>query len=172
VTQTASVTVTAGNPSVSLAANPPGVPRNTNATLSWTSANVTSCAASGGWSGTKATSASESVGPITQDTTYTLSCTGTSGSAVAMTTVNLREARLSWQPPTNADSSTLTNLSGFKIYYGTASNNYTQTVGVSGASTTSWTLPLSPGTYYFALTAVDSTGAESAKTEEVSKTVY
>jgi hypothetical protein len=173
VTQTASVTVTAGNPSVSLAANPPGVPRNTNATLSWTSANVTSCAASGGWSGTKATSASESVGPITQDTTYTLSCTGTSGNAVAMTTISLREAVLSWQAPTkNVDGSSLTNLSGYKIYYGTASKSYAQTVSVSGASTTSWTLPLSPGTYYFALTAVDSTGAESAKTEEVSKTVY
>ena len=167
------VTVTAGPPSVSLTANPPGVPRNTNTTLSWTSANVTSCAASGGWSGPKATSASESVGPITQDTTYTLSCIGTGGNAVAMTTISLREAVLSWQAPTkNVDGSTLTNLAGYKIYYGTASKSYAQTVNVPGASTTTWTLSLAPGTYYFALTAVDSTGAESAKTEEVSKTVH
>ncbi len=172
VTQTATVTVTAGTPSVTLSASPPGVSRNTNATLSWTSANLTGCAASGGWSGTKTISGSESVGPITQDTTYTLSCTGTSGNAVAMTTVTLREAVLSWQAPTkNVDGSTLTNLAGYKIYYGTASNNYTQTVSVSGASTTTWTLPLAPGTYYFALTAADSTGTESAKTSEVSKTI-
>ena len=89
-----------------------------------------------------------------------------------MTTLSLREAVLSWQAPTkNVDGSTLTNLSGYKIYYGTTSKNYTQTVNVPGASTTTWTLPLSPGTYYFALTAVDSAGAESAKTAEVSKTI-
>ena len=89
-----------------------------------------------------------------------------------MTTVSLREAALSWQAPTkNVDGSTLTNLSGYKIYYGTSSSNYTQMVSVSGASTTTWTMSLAPGTYYFALTAVDSTGAESAKTSEVSKTI-
>ena len=97
VTRTATVTVTAGTPSVILSASPSGVPRNTNTTLSWTSASVASCAASGAWSGTKATSGSESVGPITQDTTYSLSCTGADGNAdVATTTVSLREAVLSW----------------------------------------------------------------------------
>ena len=172
VSQTATVMMIAGPPSITLSANPPGVPRNTSTTLSWTSANVTSCAGSGGWSGAKAVSGSESVGPISQDTTYTLNCTGSNGNAVAMTTVSLREAVLSWQAPTkNVDGSTLTNLSGYKIYYGTASNNYPQTVSVSGASTTTWTVSLAPGTYYFAMTAVDSTGAESAKTNEVSKTV-
>jgi hypothetical protein len=172
VAQTASVTVTAGTPSVTLSANPPGVARNTNTTLSWTSANVTSCTASGSWSGTKAISGSESVGPITQDSTYSLNCSGAGGSAVAMTTVSLREATLSWQAPTkNVDGSALTNLAGYKIYYGTSSKNYTQTVSVSGASTTTWTIPLAAGTYYFAMTAVDSSGAESAKTNEVTKTV-
>jgi trimeric autotransporter adhesin len=171
-TQSATVTVIAGTPSVTLSANPRGVARNTSTTLSWTSANVSSCAASGAWSGTKAISGSESVGPISQDSTYSLSCSGTGGSAVAMTTVSLREAVLSWQAPTkNVDGSTLTNLAGYKIYYGTSSKNYTQTVSVSGASTTTWTLSLAPGTYYFALSAVDTSGGESAKTNEVSKTV-
>jgi hypothetical protein len=89
-----------------------------------------------------------------------------------MTTVSLREAVLSWQAPTkNVDGSTLTNLSGYKIYYGTTSRNYTQSVSVAGASTTQWTLSLAPGTYYFALTAIDAAGGESSKTNEVSKTV-
>ena len=89
-----------------------------------------------------------------------------------MTTVSLREALLSWQAPTkNVDGSTLTNLSGYKIYYGTASGNYTQTVSVAGASTTQWTLALAPGTYYFAMTALDASGGESSRTNEVSKTV-
>ncbi len=90
-----------------------------------------------------------------------------------MTTVSLRQAVLSWQAPTkNVDGSALTNLSGYKIYYGTTSKNYTQTASVSGASTTTRTLSLAPGTYYFAVTALDSAGGESAKTNEVSKTVY
>jgi len=89
-----------------------------------------------------------------------------------MTTVTLRQAVLSWTAPSkNTDGSTLTNLSGYKIYYGTSSKNYSQTVSVSGASTTTRTLQLSPGTYYFALTAIDASGGESAKTNEVSKTI-
>jgi hypothetical protein len=172
VTKSATVSVTAGNPSVTLSANPPGVASNGTTTLSWTGTNVTSCTASGGWSGTKATSGSESVGPLTQDTTYSINCTGGGGSAVAMTTVNIRQAQLSWTAPTqNVDGSALTDLTGYKIYYGTSSQNYTQVVPVSGATTTQWTLNLAPGTYYFALTAVSSSG-ESAKTNEVSKTVY
>src|SRR5262245_43858840 len=100
-----------------------------------TAAPVRSCTASNGWSGTTATSGSESVGPITQDTTYTLNCTGASGNAVAMTTLSLREAVLSWQAPrTNVDGSALTNLSGDKIYYRTTSNNYTETVSIPGTS--------------------------------------
>jgi hypothetical protein len=164
--------VTAGTPSVSLAANPAGVARNGTTTLTWSSANVTGCTASGGWSGALPVSGSQSVGPITQDSTYSLSCAGSGGNAVAMTTVSLREAVLTWAAPTrNVDGTTLTNLSGYKIYYGNAPGNYPQSVSVSGASTTTWTLSLAPGTYYFAMSAVDSTGAESARTNEVSKTV-
>jgi hypothetical protein len=44
--------------------------------LSWVSQNVASCYASGGWSGTKATSGSQSVSP-TQTTTYSITCTPT-----------------------------------------------------------------------------------------------
>lgn len=172
VAQTASVTVTAGTPAVSLSANPPGVARNGTTSLTWSGTNVTTCNATGDWSGSKATTGTESVGPLTRDSTYSLTCSGTGGNAVAMTTVSLREAVLSWQAPTkNVDGSTLTNLSGYKIYYGTTSRNYTQSASVSGASTTQWTLSLAPGTYYFALTAIDAAGGESSKTNEVSKTV-
>ena len=119
-----------------------------------------------------ATSGSQSVGPIAQDSTFSTDLYGGGGNAVAMTTVSLRQALLSWQAPTkNVDGSTLTNLSGYKIYYGTASKNYTQTVSVSGATTTTVDVQLAPGTYYFAVTAIDSAGGESAKTNEVSKSV-
>ncbi len=170
--KTASVTVTTAPPSATLSANPPGVPRNGSTTLSWSSTNATGCTASGAWSGSLATSGSQSVGPIAQDSTYSITCSGGGGNAVAMTTVMLREARLSWTAPTkNTDGSNLTNLSGYKIYYGTSSKNYSQTVSVPGGTTSTWTLQLAPGTYYFALTAIDSAGGESAKTNEVSKSV-
>jgi hypothetical protein len=159
--------------SVTLTANPRSVPSNSTSSLTWTSAGVTSCTASGGWSGARAINGTASVGPITADTTYSLACSGGGNNAVAMTTVAVREAVLSWARPTkNVDGSTLTNLSGYKIYYGTSSRNYTQTIAVSGAATLQRTVVLSsPGTWYFSLTAVNTIGAESAHSGEVSKTI-
>ncbi len=88
-----------------------------------------------------------------------------------MTTLVLREAALSWQAPTKNVDGTTATLSGYKIYYGTASKSYSQTVSVSGASTLQRTITLTPGTWYFALAAVDAQGAESAKSSEVSKVI-
>jgi hypothetical protein len=169
----ARVTVNVGaSPSVQLTASPPGVAPGTSTTLSWTSANVTSCTASGGWTGSRALSGSEATPALNADQTYQLSCTGSGGNALAMTTVTLRSADLSWTAPTqNVDGSALTNLSGYKVYWGSSPRTYSSTANVSGAGTTTFTTNLAPGTWYFAVTAVDSTGAESAKTNEVSKTV-
>ncbi len=49
-----------------------------NVTLTWTTTNATTCTASGGWSGTKATSGNETINNVTETTTFTLSCTGSS----------------------------------------------------------------------------------------------
>jgi len=80
-------------------------------------------------------------------------------------------ATLSWDPPTtNVDGSPLTGLSGYKVYYGTASGNYTQTINV-GNVTTYIAANLTDGlTYYFAVTASDTLGNESGYSNEVSKT--
>jgi hypothetical protein len=89
-----------------------------------------------------------------------------------MVTVSVRQAMLSWTAPTqNVDGSALTNLAGYKVYWGTGSRSYPNTADVSGASSTSHTLALNPGTYFFAVTALDSSGNESAFSGEVSKTV-
>jgi len=52
-----------------------------NATLHWTSNNATNCQAGGSWSGSKSTSGSEQVGNFTGSRTYTITCTGSGGSA-------------------------------------------------------------------------------------------
>jgi hypothetical protein len=80
---------------------------------------------------------------------------------------------VSWTPPTqNADGSTLTDLSGYKIHYGTQTGDYTDSVAVNTAGVTSYTLDSLPrGTVYIAMTAVNAAGAESDFSKEVSVTV-
>jgi azurin len=168
------VTVAAANsPLVQLSANPPGVAAGGSTTLNWTSSNVTSCTASGGWSGSKATSGSQSVGPLQNDTSYSLNCSGPGGNAFSSTTVTVRLARLSWQAPTqNVDGSALTNLAGYRVYWGSSPRNYSQSALVNGGTTTQHQVTLTAGTWYFAVTARNTDGGESGFSNEVSKTVF
>jgi hypothetical protein len=69
------------------------------------------------------------------------------------------------------DAKTDAGLSGYKIYYGTASRTYILSINV-GNTTTYTVNNLSAGTYYFALTAYyTSTEVESGFSNEVSTTV-
>ncbi len=73
-------------------------------------------------------------------------------------------ASLSW------DANTESDLSGYKVYFGTAPGSYGTPVNVG--NTTSYTVSgLSDGTYYFAVTAFDTSGNESGFSNEVSKTL-
>ena len=82
-------------------------------------------------------------------------------------------ATLSWTPPTqNTDGSTLTNLAGFKIYWGTVAGSYTNSVTLNNAGLSTYVVEnLSSGTYFFAASALNSSGEESAKTAAASKTI-
>ncbi len=73
-------------------------------------------------------------------------------------------ATLTWAAPTlNTDGKTLSDLSGFNIYYGTSPTSLTQKVSIDSPSTTSYTVSnLTSGTWYFGVTAYDSAGDESA----------
>jgi hypothetical protein len=55
----------------------------------WSSQNATSCTASGGWSGKKATSGTITSAPLTANTTFTLMCTGSGGTATQSVTVTV-----------------------------------------------------------------------------------
>jgi hypothetical protein len=161
----------AATPTVFLNATPQGVPVGGGTSLSWKSANVTACTASGAWSGARATSGTEDSGLIDTDQTYTLTCDGPGGSALAMTTVSVQVASLSWNAPTeNVDGTTLDDLAGFNLYRGVASRDYGAPV-VLPAAETSYSVELLPGTYYFAMTAFDLDGNESALSNEISKVV-
>lgn len=49
-------------------------------TLTWAGTNITSCTASGAWSGARATNGSETLTPAAGNQSYTLTCTGSGGS--------------------------------------------------------------------------------------------
>ena len=87
-TSSVRVGVTEPPPTVTLTASPTSVASGETSTLTWSATNATSCAATGGWSGAKATSGSEVVGPMTATTNYSLECSGAGGSRQQTTTVS------------------------------------------------------------------------------------
>jgi tetrahydromethanopterin S-methyltransferase subunit B len=93
--------------------------------------------------------------------------------ALTITVTTTGSATLNWTAPnTNTDGSALTDLAGFKIYYGNSSSALNQTVTVPGAGANTSTIPgLTSGTYYFAMTAYSTANIESSITNPVSMTV-
>ncbi len=160
-------------PTLTLSASEPVVASGDTVDLSWTSTHADVCSASGGWTGDKPINGTESVGPLSQSTTYGLSCSGVGGSAVAMISVAINESvTLTWMAPTqNVDGTALTDLAGYRIYYGAASGAYTDVLEVTSSSSTSHSLTLPSGSYYFAMTAVDASGNESAYSNELMKSI-
>jgi hypothetical protein len=82
-------------------------------------------------------------------------------------------ASLSWAAPTeNIDGSPLGNLAGFRIVYGTSKSSLTQIVELPNESVTNYTIAQLPsGSWYFAVKAYTSSGAESALSAIASKTI-
>lgn len=136
-----------------------------------TSTSVTQTAAT-----TPSTPSSSSTTPSSGSTTTT-PASGTTvpstnkGTTPVKTTTGV--ATLDWTPPTeNSDGSTLTNLAGYTVYYGTSPNNLTQSVKVTNPGLTAYTVTNLPsGTWYFAVSSYSSTGVESTRTGTVSTTI-
>jgi hypothetical protein len=99
-------------------------------------------------------------GSISGTTLFTVTAATTTGSAT-----------LAWDAPsTNTDGSPLTDLAGYKIYYGTSSGSYTTIIDV-GNVTTYIVNNLTSGTYYFTVTTYNTNGDESAYATEINKTI-
>ncbi len=82
-------------------------------------------------------------------------------------------ASLTWTAPTqNVDGSSLTDLAGYRISYGTSASALAQTIQVANPSLTAYVIEgLPTGTYYFAVRAYTSRGNESANSNLASKAV-
>jgi hypothetical protein len=92
--------------------------------------------------------------------------------AVSSTSTN-GAATLSWTPPTqNTNGTTLTNLAGYRIYYGTSSSAMNQRISIANPGVSRYVVDgLGAGTWYFNVRAYTSTGVESAASNTASKTM-
>lgn len=80
---------------------------------------------------------------------------------------------ISWTPPTeNTDGTVLTDLAGYRIYYGRSEGSYTNRIDIDTAGIASYVVEnLVPNTYYVVATSLNSTGVESAYSNVAIKTV-
>jgi hypothetical protein len=145
--------------------------QNLTAAVTWSS-SATGVAAVSNAAGSNGLATSVAVGSTTIRAT-----SGSIAGTATLTVTSSGAVPLAWDAPTtNTDGSALnpaTDLSVYKIYYGTASKTYTQVVSVAnpGTTTISQTLNLLSGTYYVTVTTVDTSGQESGYSNEIVKTI-
>lgn len=89
-------------PTLSLSASPTSVASGSGTTLTWNSSNASSCSASGAWSGSQATSGSVKTAPLTANSTYILTCSGSGGSVSQQTAVSLSSTTSTGQVSTSS----------------------------------------------------------------------
>jgi hypothetical protein len=82
-------------------------------------------------------------------------------------------ATLSWEAPTsNTNGSPLTDLAGYRIYYGSAPGELTQTIQISSIGLQTYVIDgLEPGKWYFAIVAVAKNGVESSLSNIAMKSI-
>ncbi len=93
--------------------------------------------------------------------------------SIAVDAVALGSVTLSWTPPTeNEDGSALLDLAGYKIYWGTTSGNYPNSITIDNSSVSIYVVDnLSPGTYEFVATSFNTAGVESVYSNTAMKVV-
>ena len=83
--------------------------------------------------------------------------------SIEVTQVSLGKVTLSWTAPTeNIDGTPLTDLAGYKLYYGTSQGNYPEQITIDNPGILTYVVEnLAPNTYYFVITAYnDAMGRE------------
>ena len=84
-----------------------------------------------------------------------------------------RTATLSWEAPTaNTNGTPLTDLTGYRIYYGSSPEDLSQSVKIDTIGLQTYVIDdLEPGTWYFAVRALAGDGTESPLSDVVVKTI-
>jgi hypothetical protein len=92
---------------------------------------------------------------------------------LTVTDAGTGSATLSWMPPTqNSDGTPLTNLQGYEIRYGLSRDEMSSVVSIDNPSLSIYMVEnLTSGTWYFAVSAVNSIGVISPLSNVASKTI-
>jgi hypothetical protein len=157
-------------PTVDLRVNSSNGPLNTSApgayTLSWTSTNAASCAASGNWSGAQATNSSQAYSNISSGVyTYTLTCSNPSGSAsdsVSVTVAGNPTVSVSAPAMLTAPASYTATWTSTNAVSCTGSNRFSGLTGLSGSRVESG---LAAGSYVYTVTCVNAVGTQVSDTK-------
>ena len=93
--------------------------------------------------------------------------------SISVNEVSNGSAALTWTPVTrNTNGSTLTDLAGYRVHYGTSANAMNAVVVLANPSLTNYLVTnLSSGIWYFGITAYSRAGVESALSNVGHKTV-
>lgn len=132
----------ADNPTLTFSAEPATVAPGGTATLTWSATGAQSCEASAGWSGSRAASGSQTVGPLDGTTEFRLSCSGADGGvsglvAVAVDDGSPATVTLRAEPPqVSVDGTTTLTWSAPGAESCTATGDWSGTRPASGSLTT------------------------------------
>jgi hypothetical protein len=98
---------------------------------------------------------------------------GASGGGPSVASAGTGSVSVSWSAPTqNTDGTALTDLSGYRVLYGTNPSALTQSVEVVGSSNTGKVISgLASGTHFFAVAAVNSSGEASDPSNAAAMTI-
>ena len=137
-------------------------------TLSWQSEHADECFADGHWSGSKVPWGEQVISVANEAMTFSLTCSGQGGEAVAMVGLEvLGSVNVNWQPPVeNVDGSPVSGIASYTVHIGTESGVYDETQSVAGDQQ-SLALTVALGSVYVAMTATDLEGDISGLSNEV-----
>jgi hypothetical protein len=92
---------------------------------------------------------------------------------ISVVEIGTGTATLTWLPPTeNADGTALMDLAGYQIRYGRSRDELSELIDLTNPSLSVYVVEgLSSGTWYFAVAAVNASGATSDLSNVASKTI-
>ena len=111
----------------------------------------------------------DNLSATTADINSDLSTTGTDTDTDNNNTV--ADIKLSWVAPAEREdnsSISLSEIAGYQVFYGKAPGQYTSNITINDGTAVGYTFTdLPTGTYYFAVTTLDTEGRESQFSSEV-----
>ena len=137
---------------------------------------LSACGGGGGTQGAGQVSGNQQLPAAgTQESTTRESDTSANSIQSSDTTVSTGSFALEWTAPvsrTDGSPLSLSEISGFHVYYGTSAGRYTKKADIADGSAQGITLTNLPvGTYYVVMTTYDDSGLESGYSAMVTKTV-